>query len=160
MNSSEGKRILATLLITSTLIACGGGGGGGGGGGNNNDDINEPTRDVNQPLTQLPLFLQSATENCEFIEAGEVVELVEYRGNLSNVTSLMCSGTKIENLAGIGQLENLVELSLHRTLTNDFSELLSFSGQLRSLELKEIGIESLAAISSVVGLRFHPSLLS
>lgn len=131
---------LTLLALAASLAACGGGGGGGGG-------SNEPPRNTQQPpLTALPVFLQDQTQHCEFTENGQTVALVDYRGNLANVTALRCSGATLTSLQGIGELNGLLQASLPATGLTDLDELVAIGARLTHLNLAGNNITDLGQI--------------
>jgi len=147
-----GKRsLLSTLILSSLLTACGGGGGGGGGG---SSDDNRAAQPEPQPLTTLPVFLQSATDTCTVIENGETLSLLNYRGTLANISEVSCTNATLANLSEIEQLTALQALRVANAGLSNIDELLPLAGQLRTLDLGENALTDLASVGQLTALEY------
>lgn len=143
-----GKRsLLSTLILSSLLTACGGGGGGGGG-----SDDNRAAQPEPQPLTTLPVFLQSATDTCTVIENGETLSLVNYRGTLANISEVICTDATLANLSEIEQLSALQALRVPSAGLTNVDDLLPLASQLATLDLGENAVTDLTVIGQLSAL--------
>ena len=143
MDTSRKLSTVSSAILIASLTACGGGGGGGGG--------EEAPRNPEPTLTTLPAFLQGNEAQCTFTESGSPVSLVDYTGNLGNVTGLTCTGVTLSDLNEINLLTALQQLSLENSGLTNVNELLN-NLTLKQLDVSGNPIADLTVINSLLNL--------
>ena len=136
---------LTTVAITILSSGCGGDG-------NLAFESNQlPSGRVAGPLTPLPAFLVNNTTRCAFEENGKMVSLVQYRGNLDDVTLLTCESASFDNLEGIEALTILETLDIPNSGLAALTELAGNS-TITKLYLDDNPLVDITALNSMTGV--------
>lgn len=138
---------MLTLASSILLGIAGCGGGGSDGDDQSGVDIDKTDR----TLTSLPVFLKGHEDQCYFLEGDTQVNLVDYSGDLANVTGLVCKNATLINLDEILLLTALQVLILENAELTDISVLQSLT-TLEELDLSGNNITDITALGNLLGL--------